>query len=58
MVFQEPRVEFVPIDMTVNADDTSEAGYETCTGPMAPSHKCPEYGVMWLDGNGNAYYPS
>lgn len=57
MKFQEPKAELVQIDLTINADSSaSQAGYETCTGPLAPSHHCPEYGVMWLDGEGNPYY--
>lgn len=57
MVFQEPKIEFIPINLRISAD-SSQAGIETCTGPEAPSHKCPEYNVMWLDSSGNDYYPN
>ena len=57
MMFQEPKAEFVSIDLTINAqNDESLAGYETCTGPLAPSNNCVYKGEMWLDGNGNEYY--
>lgn len=58
MTFQEPKAEFVSVDLTINAqEDQSQAGYETCTGPLAPSNTCPGRNEMWLDGNGNEYYP-
>ena len=58
MVFKEPKVEFIPIDMTIDAtDDQSQAGVETCTGPLAPSNLCNYNDVpMWLDENGNPVY--
>jgi len=60
MVFQEPKVELVFIDMTANVNTTSpgQAGYEACTGPEAPSNRCDYAGTYWLDGNGNQWSPS
>lgn len=58
MIFQEPKMEFVPIDLTIDATDNgSQAGYETCTGPLAPSNLCNYNKTFWLDENGNQYSP-
>ena len=58
MIFQEPKVEFVRIDLTIDASTQSNpAGYETCTGALAPSHNCPQYNVMFWDSTGNEYFP-
>lgn len=57
MLFQEPKVEFIQINLTVDTTSTSQAGVETCTGPEAPSNLCNYNGVMWLDEHGNPYYP-
>ena len=47
MVFQEPKVELVSIDLSINAlDDGSKAGVEACTGDIAPSNNCG--GSFWL----------
>lgn len=49
MVFQEPKVEFVQIDLTIDAaNDGSTAGIETCTGDIAPSNTCASSGTFWL----------
>lgn len=59
MIFREPKVEFVPIDLSIHAmDDSSQAGVETCTGPLAPSNVCSYAETFWLDENGNMYMPS
>ncbi len=60
MVFQEPKAEFVTIDLGVDAQTAGSdpAGYETCTGPLAPSNRCDYSGTFWLDGSGNEYNPS
>lgn len=59
MVFREPKVEFISIDMTIDASSTGSqpAGVETCTGPLAPSNLCNYNSVYWLDENGNEYFP-
>lgn len=58
MNFQEPKAEFVSVDLTINAmDEQSTAGYETCTGPQAPSNLCNYNGSYWLDEHGNEYIP-
>jgi len=58
MVFQEPKIEFVPIDLTIDATTTSQqAGVETCTGPEAPSNVCYN-NTYWLDENGQEYTPN
>ena len=58
MVFEEPKVEFVPIDLTIDASSSgSQAGLETCTGPLAPSNVCSYNNTFWLDENGNQYSP-
>lgn len=60
MVFQEPMVEFVQIDLTIDASsENSAAGVETCTGPLAPSNLCPYQSTptYWLDENGNEFIP-
>lgn len=47
MVFQEPKVELVTIDLSINAlDEQSKAGVEACTGDIAPSNNCG--GSFWL----------
>lgn len=59
MLFQEPKMEFVPIDLSIDAQsDQSQAGVETCTGPLAPSNLCNYNGVFWLDEHGNQYTPN
>lgn len=60
MVFQEPKVEFVSIDTSVSivTQSPGQAGYETCTGPEAPSNRCDYKNTYWLDGNGNEWNPS
>lgn len=58
MVFKEPKVEFIPIDLTIDANSNqSQAGVETCTGPLAPSNLCNYNNTYWLDENGNVYSP-
>lgn len=57
MVFHEPKVVFVPMDLSIKTEEESQAGYETCTGPLAPSHRCDYAGTYWLDGNGNEWSP-
>ena len=58
MMFQEPKAELVRIDLTINAQsDASQAGYEICTGPLAPSNLCNYKNTYWLDENGNEYDP-
>lgn len=59
MEFKTPKVEFVPVDLTMNALDTqSQAGFETCTGPLAPSNLCNYNETFWLDEYGGLYDPS
>lgn len=61
MVFKEPKVEFVTVDLNIDVITSSpggQAGYETCTGPTAPSNQCPSYNTYWIDENGQEYYPS
>lgn len=58
MIFQEPKMEYVQIDLSIDAQsEQSQAGVETCTGPLSPSHKCPTYGVAFFDSNGDMYDP-
>ena len=57
MVFQEPKAEFVPIDLSIDASEGSQAGVETCTGPLAPSNLCNYNNTFWLDEHGNMYNP-
>ena len=43
MVFKEPKAEFVTVDLNIDVITSSpggQAGYETCTGPTAPSNLC------------------
>ena len=59
MEFQKPKAEFVPIDLSINAQvENSQAGLETCTGPLSPSNVCSFNNTFWLDENGNQYNPS
>lgn len=59
MLFQEPKMEFVPIDLSIDAesDQSQPAGLETCTGPLAPSNLCNYNNTndFWLDENGNMW---
>ena len=59
MVFQEPKVEFISVDLTIDASSSSNdpGGVETCTGPLAPSNRCDYKNTYWLDGNGDVWYP-
>lgn len=56
MEFKEPKVEFVPIDLSITATGSGEGGYETCTGPTAPSNKCPTYAVNYYTETGDDYW--
>lgn len=58
MLFQEPKIEFVQVDLTIDATETSTPSYETCTGPDAPSNLCNYNNTYWLDEHGNQYTPS
>ena len=55
MLFQEPKMEFVPIDLSIDATGKSSAGVETCTGPLAPSNLCNYNDTFWLDEYGRQY---
>lgn len=57
MIFHEPKVTFVPIDLSIMTSGTSNAGVETCTGPLSPSNRCDYANTFWLDGNGGMYTP-
>ena len=58
MFLQKPEMEFVPIDLNIDSlSEQSQAGYETCTGPLAPSNICSYKDTWWLDENGNQYTP-
>ena len=61
MMCEEPKVQFVPIDLSIDATGPdSNAGLETCTGPRAPSNLCPyqETPKYWLDEHGNEWRPT
>ena len=51
-------MEFVPIDLSIDAAEKSSAGLETCTGPLAPSNLCNYNNTCWLDEHGNMYTPN
>lgn len=58
MLFQEPKVEFIQVNLAIQASTPSTPSYETCTGPDAPSNVCSWNNVYWLDENGNQYEPT
>lgn len=47
MIFEEPKAEFVSIDL-VNITTASSGSIETCDGPDAPMNRCSDEGSnMW-----------
>jgi len=52
MIFEEPVVEFIPLD-TIDTMDTSHSGVETCKGPTSYGRNCTYYELTIMDDCGS-----